>query len=368
MPRVERLFSSQPLTGAPGVFDSGGPGFAEGAAEATRQIRGASRRAFASQKAALDRQTSALAQRAEAVRVLGATVSGAGRDLVDIGVELNRREDQARREDAFATARTNLLIADDDAKRVARQTGRPDGGDYESVYLDSLENALPKILEGAVGDTELGRGIETMIDEIRTRGRIDMRAQAAKAKGAHRLAKLEGRIADVANKAIGLKGLEQQIILQAGFDDIDAQHVVGTIDLGQRNTKMAALRAFVRDGTIAVDAGRDPAAAGQRLQAGGYDHLFVNEAEKVAAGRTIKAELAAQRAAAEARLDDDIDDHLERIETTGRGTPGMKARVKVLDGDIARFADLEAQAELYFRTAQQIRWATPEDAEAAVAE
>ena len=57
--------------------------------------------------------------------------------------------------------------------------------------------------------------------------------------------------------AVGLFDPEQQIVLDAGFDDSYAQHVVGTKDLVERKAKKAALCAFVRDGASAVDAVRD---------------------------------------------------------------------------------------------------------------
>lgn len=368
MPRIERLFSTQPLRGSPGVFDPGGPGFAEGAAQATRQIRGASRRAFASQQAALDRQTSALVDRGEAVRVLGDAVTGAGGDLVDIGVELNRRETEGRRETAFATARREMLVADDNARREAKKPpepggtegAAPDGSDYEPRYLERFDKRMSEVVQSAADDPELSRAISIMAGEIRTRGQLAIRRDAHGARAARELAELDANLADLGRRVTETRGLEQSNFLQNGIALVRAQQQARTITNDKAEQKIAALRTLALR-TIDADASRDAAGALQVLEGGGYDHLFANDVQRAAAEASIDRALKQQRAFAAKAIEGEVEDHLASLQMFGRGRPGLRAKVATLGPEaLAEFDEQTVWSRTYFTTTEAVRWGPPD--------
>ena len=141
---------------------------------------------------------------------------------------------------------------------------------------------------------------------------------------------------------IALRGPDQATALAEANADITEQQRLGNIPDAQR--RIAALRVWAQ-GTIAADASADPNAAQSTLDAGGYDHLFANDLERVRAGQTIERALKTQRAVALADVRARMKNDLASIEATGTGIPGFRQEVAGLGSDkLAQYDEAATQA------------------------
>ena len=350
-----------------GLASGGGAPFApaplpSGDLEVTQATGGANMRRFDTIARAIDTTTRALVEQGDATAGLGEIMVQGSSGVARTFNRIERRKQEIRDRHEAATARVNYLRGAGAISHRAIEDSDPAGTNIVPRVEQDLAELREKTLAGLrVRDPGVRQSLDGQLAITATKTILAAQRQASDKENKFLARELDKREAAYIAQALQHRGETQEQLLGVLVSDIRDAEREGLIDPATANRKIAASRLRVLNGTIEIDSANDAVEAKRRHDKGLYGHLYVREAEEVAAAEKIGRAIATQRKVAVERLKDLSKAHMASLQETGRGIPGLRGQVANLTPNLLEtFDEDDRQARAFFGVMQDIRWADPE--------
>lgn len=286
--RVERLFSSQGLRPAHGVYDRGGADATAGALSALRTTQAAHSRAAARVEAAQASRTGALVRSGAAQKQFAASAAGLGETLAKAAALVHQQPQAVARR----TEIENGLLAFEQRAPARRDKALQAGGPYPDMVMDIHRQSMTGDIEWLSRSVSPEAYPETVARIHRSRPLEEAEVSASafrQAIGVGRDQFNERRLVRL-NAAMSSDDPRRQFLAMGKLTE-DRQAMV---ELGVLGADEAARQAYVD--RIAVWrrvserwSRNDPSLAVALLERGAFDHLLPTDEDRAAARRDFEA-------------------------------------------------------------------------------
>ena len=269
--------------------------------------------------------------RGQADAQLGRIISGAGKDLTEIAIQAQRRQNQGIADTEFQNAKMELDRIRTGAETYAGE-GASDGSDYLSRYTANFAEGREKLF-AEISNQDARQAAVRHSGDVERFGARQVRANQARQKSVWSRQQLDIRTARRQQSIAGKRGVEQQQGLAEANADFAEQQRLGNITNAQG--RISALRIWAQ-ASITTDAQANPDGAKAFMEDGDYDHLFANDFERTKSATLIDGARHSLRAVEAGEVRELRQQDLAMIRTTGRGLPGMDRRLDRLGDETLR--------------------------------